>query len=202
MQVICLVWQVQASVDCTAEGAGRFTDGTDTNCKNYTLCILNPTTNTYVAYDYTCPTTSMFSPDIGQCTTNYVCDVTNTPPSTSVCTTEGWMADPTSFNCSSYISCVDINGVFEETSYTCPDTTFYNPQTTLCEPNYICPTIFNCAAVGRFPNTADTTCQSYYMCVSTAGNTYVQYEYTCPSTSVFSPITTACTTTYPCPQVA
>lgn len=200
LQLLCLVWQVNAEVNCTATGPGRFTDGTDTTCKNYTLCILNSATNTYTSYNYTCPTTSIFNPDTAQCTTNYKCNATNTTTSSSLCTELGYVADPTSTNCTGFITCVDINGVLVGMPDTCRDL-FYNPETTLCDPDYKCPpSKFTCTAQGRFPNPSDTTCQTYYMCVFLNTNsTYVEYKYTCPSTSVFNPTAKVCTTSYVCP---
>ncbi|XP_053600388.1 nuclear pore complex protein DDB_G0274915-like [Plodia interpunctella] len=202
--VFCAAWQAHAAVTCTA--AGRFADTSDTTCQNYTLCVYNNSTGTYLAYNYTCPTTSVFSPTISQCTasSNYVCNNTSTTSSTnsaSVCTADGYFADPSSTNCSSYIECVEINGAYTETTYTCPTDTYFNPNTTLCESDYNCTTTstFNCTAAGRFADTTDTTCQAYFFCVYDSSTTsYIQYNYTCPSTSLFNPNTALCTASYTC----
>ncbi|XP_026326529.1 uncharacterized protein LOC113235148 [Hyposmocoma kahamanoa] len=199
--LLCLMWQVQAEVNCTRTGAGRFTDGTDATCKNYTLCIFNSVTNTYISYNYTCPTSSLFNPATAQCSNDYICNATNNTTSSSVCTEEGFVADPTSTNCTGYMLCVNVDGVLQEIPDTCPDSSFYDPETTLCVNDYNC-TIpdFTCTAEGRFANTTDTTCKTYYMCVLlSTNNTYVEYRYTCPSTSVFNPTAKICTTSYNCP---
>ncbi|CAH2979873.1 unnamed protein product [Chilo suppressalis] len=189
--------EVYSQVNCTATGAGRFPDPGDTTCKRYTFCVRDSATSTYQSYNYTCPTTSLFNPNTGVCTTNYVCNTTTTTTS-SVCTTDGFVADPNSTDCTSYVQCVSVNGVFIETVLTCPTNTFYDPDTTLCELGYSCPgPTFSCTAAGRFANTADETCQSYFMCVLVTG-TYVQYNYTCPTTSLFNPITRLCTISYTC----
>lgn len=146
----------------------------------------------------------MFDPNTSQCTaaSNYVCTVTTntTNTTTDVCTADGYFADPSVTNCSSYIQCVLINGTYTETTYTCPTDTYYNPNTTLCDASYNCTSTstFTCTASGRFANTADTTCQTYFYCVLLATGSYTQYNYTCPTTSVFSPITSLCTTSYTC----
>ncbi|XP_063530441.1 uncharacterized protein LOC134741547 [Cydia strobilella] len=193
--VLCCMWQAHAAVNCTA--AGRFADPDDTTCQNYTLCVYDSSTSTYLSYNYVCPTTSVFNPNTAQCTasTNYVCNVT-----TSVCTEDGYIADPDSTNCTTYIQCVEINGTFVETTYTCPDDTYYDPNTTLCESDYNCTTTstFTCTAAGRYANTTDTTCQTYIYCVLASNGTYLEYDYTCPSTSVFNPNTAQCTTSYTC----
>ncbi|XP_063379772.1 uncharacterized protein LOC134666514 [Cydia fagiglandana] len=198
--VLCCVWHAHAAVNCTA--AGRFADPDDTTCQNYTLCVYDSSTGTYLAYNYVCPTTSVFNPNTAQCTasSNYVCNVTTTNTTTSVCTEDGYIADPDSTNCTTYIQCVEINGTFVETTYTCPDDTYYNPNTTLCESDYNCTTTstFTCTAAGRFANTTDTTCQTYIYCVLASDGTYLEYDYTCPSTSVFDPDTAVCTTSYTC----
>ncbi|KAI8440412.1 hypothetical protein MSG28_001732 [Choristoneura fumiferana] len=198
--MLCCAWQVHAAVNCTS--AGRFADPDDTTCKNYTYCVYDSSTGTYLSYNYVCPTTSVFNPNSAQCTasTNYVCNVTTTTTNTSVCTSDGYIADPSSTNCSSYIECVEIDGSYTETTYTCPDDTYFDPNTTLCESDYNCTSssTFTCSSAGRFANSADTTCQTYYYCVSESNGTYLQYEYTCPSTSVFNPSSAVCTTSYTC----
>ncbi|XP_041972655.1 uncharacterized protein LOC121728552 [Aricia agestis] len=196
---MCLAWQARGAVNCTATGAGRFAEPDDTTCQNYTLCVLSG--STYLSYDYVCPTTSLFNPNTAMCTTDYTCPTTTTnTTSTSICTAEGYFADSNSTDCSSYIECVDINGTYTETTFTCPNNTYFNPNTTLCESDYNCTTTatFACSAAGRFANSADTTCQTYYFCVLQSDGTYVQYEYTCPTTSVFNPTTRMCTTSYTC----
>ncbi|KAG6450727.1 probable endochitinase [Manduca sexta] len=211
--VLCTIWQVNAAVNCTATGAGRFTDGTDPTCQNYTYCVFVSSNSSYLAYNYVCPSTSVFNPASAKCTasTNYVCNVTTpAPANTSVCTADGFVADPNAVNCSSYIQCVQINGTFDETTFTCPANTFYDPNTTLCDSNYTCTTNtppaantttapFTCSTVGRFANSADTACKTYYYCVLANNGTFVQYNYTCPTTSVFSPTSRLCTTSYTCP---
>ncbi|CAG5039673.1 unnamed protein product [Parnassius apollo] len=204
--VASIAWQAHGAVNCTETGAGRFADPADTTCQNYTLCVYVSSTNTYLAYNYVCPTSSVFNPNTAQCTasSNYVCNVstsTNNTTTSSVCTADGYVADPSSTNCTTYIECVQVNGTFTETTYTCPDGTYFNPNTTLCESDYNCTTTdstFSCTAAGRFANTADTTCQTYYFCVLANNGTYVQYLYTCPTTSVFSPTISMCTTSYTC----
>ncbi|CAH0721553.1 unnamed protein product, partial [Brenthis ino] len=208
--VLCLIWQAQAAVNCTA--AGRFAEPDDTTCKNYTLCIAL-SDSTFASYNYVCPTTSLFNPTTSLCTTNYVCnvtsDTTNTTVNNTVCTEDGFVADPSSTNCTTYIQCVEVNGTFTESSLTCPTDTFYNPNTTLCETDYNCTsstndtetaTPFTCSAAGRFANSTDTTCKTYYLCVLASNGTYIDYGYTCPTTSVFSPTTHLCTTSYTCPS--
>ncbi|XP_075972439.1 uncharacterized protein LOC142974161 [Anticarsia gemmatalis] len=199
--MLCVfAWQAHAAVNCTA--AGRFADPADTTCQNYTLCVYSSTTASFLAYNYVCPTTSVFSPTLSQCTasTNYVCNVTTTTTTTSVCTADGFIADSTSTDCSTYIQCVQINGTYTETTLTCPTNTFYNPTTTFCEADYNCTTTttFSCSTAGRFADTTDTTCQNYFYCVLLSTGTFTQYNYTCPSTSLFNPTTAQCTSTYTC----
>ncbi|KAJ8725149.1 hypothetical protein PYW07_016107 [Mythimna separata] len=193
-------WQAHAAVNCTATGAGRQADPDDTTCKNYTLCVYVSSSNTYVSYDYVCPTTSFFDPSVSQCTNSYTCPANTTNSTSSVCTADGFFADPNASNCSSYIECVNINGTYTETSYTCPDTTYYNPNTTLCDASYNCTITvpFSCDTAGRFANTADTSCQTYFYCVLLADGTFTQYNYTCPSTSSFNPALAKCTASYTC----
>lgn len=91
MQVLFFLylWQGQADaqVNCADTGAGRFPDESDTSCKNYTLCVLNTATNQFLAYNYTCPTTSVFNPNTSQCTTNYNCEASNSTTTTTTTAT-------------------------------------------------------------------------------------------------------------------
>jgi hypothetical protein len=64
---------VQTQFTCTA--IGRF-PVSDSNCRNYTMCVQNTANNSlYIAYNYVCPTTSVFNPNTRQCTAadNYDC---------------------------------------------------------------------------------------------------------------------------------
>ncbi|XP_045763260.1 uncharacterized protein LOC123866013 isoform X2 [Maniola jurtina] len=186
--VLCFAWQVKGAVTCTANG--RYPDPADLTCKNYTLCVALSNTS-FIGYNYVCPNASLFNPAIAQCTSNYVCNVR------SVCTTEGFFEDPNSSNCSTFISCVNIGGTFVQTTLSCPPNTFYNPVTTLCEPDYNC--VFICRAAGRYANPADRSCNTYFLCVNANNGTIAQYQYACPTVSVFSPATSVCTTSYTCP---
>ncbi|XP_050563572.1 uncharacterized protein LOC126912985 [Spodoptera frugiperda] len=199
MLSVC-AWQAHALANCTATGNGRHPDPADSTCKNYTLCTYISSNNTYAAYTYVCPTTSLFDPTVSLCTTTYTCPANTTNTTTSVCTDDGYIPDPNASNCSSYIECVNINGTFIETPLTCPPSTFYNPNSTFCEATYNCTisTPFSCTTVGRFADTTDTTCQNYFYCVLLADGTFTQYNYTCPSTSLFNPNSRVCTASYTC----
>lgn len=186
-------------VNCAQTGAGRFPNPADTTCRNYTLCVaLNNVTGQFLSYNYVCPTTSLFNPLTRQCTTNYVCNVNAVPPNTATCTAEGFIANPNSADCTSFIQCVIQNGVLTQFPQTCPQGTFYNPATTLCEGNYVCPV--NCVTAGRFPDPTSTDCSNYFLCAAAANGVLTRYSYTCPGTSLFNPNTGICTSTYICPQ--
>ncbi|XP_026747350.1 uncharacterized protein LOC113508481 [Trichoplusia ni] len=198
--VLCgCTWQANAAVNCTATGAGRHPDLADTTCKNYTLCIYVKASNTYLSYNTICPSITVFDPRISRCTSpeNFECKVT--PEIKSPCTTEGFIPDPNTNNCSSYIECIEINGNFSEWKYDCPKKTYYNPKTTFCEPDYSCTEkTFNCTKAGRVADENDYTCKRYYYCVELANGSFAQYNYTCPSTSLFNPNTKLCTAKYQC----
>lgn len=204
IQVLAISWEAHAAINCTETGVGRFADPDDTTCKNYTHCIYSTYTKTYTATDYVCSGTSLFNPNTSSCTvsSDFVCNVTDTidtETESSVCTANGFFVDLNTTDCSSYIECIDIDGTFLETTYTCPDDTYYNPTTTLCDSDYVCTTAtFSCTTAGRFANTSDSTCQSYYFCVLSTDGSYLQYNYTCPASSVFSPTAKVCTTSYTC----
>ncbi|KAJ0179468.1 hypothetical protein K1T71_005180 [Dendrolimus kikuchii] len=205
--VLACSWQASAAYNCTS--AGRYADPDDTTCQIYYLCVYDSSTDTFLSYEYECPTTSVFNPNSAKCTdsSNYTCNVTSsnsTSSNSSVCTSDGYVADPDSTNCTSYIECVEVNGTYIETTYTCPNSTYFDPNTTLCESDYNCTTddsdsdTFTCTSAGRFANSDDSTCKTYYLCTELSNGTYVAYNYTCPSTSVFNPSSQVCTTSYTC----
>uniref|UniRef100_A0A2A4JMS6 Chitin-binding type-2 domain-containing protein n=1 Tax=Heliothis virescens TaxID=7102 RepID=A0A2A4JMS6_HELVI len=200
--LLCCAYVAQAAVDCRTTGAGRFADPDDEKCKNYTLCIYVRASDSYLAYNAVCPSISLFNPHISRCTapTNYVCNHTilvPNPEPTTICTYDGFIADPEPTNCTTYIQCVKIKGEFTQLRHRCPWTTYFNPNTTLCESNYTC-TRFTCTTPGRIPDLADFTCRKYYYCVQLFNGTFAQFTYSCPENSFFNPTTKLCTTHYSC----
>lgn len=201
------VWQAYTTVNCKETGAGRHADRADRTCKNYTLCIYVQATDSYLSYNTACPGVTVFNPKVSKCTSpnTFECKyATSKPmpshsPPQSVCTSEGYIADPNPTNCTSYLQCVEINDVYIEFKHNCPETTYFNPNTTLCESNYNCTdTIFTCSTAGRVADTNDMTCRRYYYCVALYNGTYAKFNYTCPGTTLFNPTSKLCTTRYEC----
>lgn len=121
------------------------------------------------------------------------------------CTTTGVgrFADPSDTTCKNYTLCVRsaTNGTYFSYNYVCPTTSLFNPSSQQCSTNYTCGTTTSttaCPSAGRYPFTSDTTCQTYYLCVLASNGTFSTYNYTCPSTSLFSPTLRRCTTNYTC----
>ncbi|XP_026326531.1 uncharacterized protein LOC113235149 [Hyposmocoma kahamanoa] len=185
-------WHVHAAVDCTATGSGRFIDPDDSTCTKFSLCLYLPGKCQYKAFDYTCPTYTIFDPALTVCTsaTNFVCN--------SKCPGEGIFPDPDSTDCTSYLICVGDGKGFVNTVVKCPENTLFNPSTTVCEFDYICPKKVSCSSKGYFANKNDKTCQSYYYCSLLANGEYVRYDYKCPGIWKFSPIFRGCTPLYNC----
>ncbi|XP_022118561.2 uncharacterized protein LOC110995616 [Pieris rapae] len=184
---ICCLWYANAAVNCT--GNGRFPHLDDPLCKSYYMCVYLPWSGSYVHYNYTCPSTSLFNPTTAQCTSNYTCN-------RATCTAVGRIPD-LSTNCSGYIDCIYINGAILENRVKCPGNSLFNPASRDCEFTFSCTPV--CLAVGRFPDTKVPGCKNYYMCIRLGNGTLVSYtNYTCPSISVFNPNTQVCTTNYTC----
>ncbi|KAG7305493.1 hypothetical protein JYU34_009562 [Plutella xylostella] len=57
-----------------------------------------------------------------------------------------------------------------------------------------------CTSYGRFPNDAVPDCRGYVMCIDRGGGSFTQYNLTCPTSFIFSPVEHVCTnvTTYAC----
>lgn len=73
-------------------------------------------------------------------------------------------------------------------------------QVTTVTPPTDCTTLGN----GRFANTSDTVTgtlctRSYYWCFLQADGTFLQWNYTCPGTTVFNPRVHLCVLAAACP---
>ncbi|CAH0628729.1 unnamed protein product [Chrysodeixis includens] len=216
-------WSTNSSFICTSQG--YFADPDSTNCTAYIEC--QEDSGDYKEVSNICPENTFYNPNTTLCDFDYKCptatdsdnsssgdsdadssdtDTTDTSNTTFNCTAQGFFADPDSTNCTSYIECQeDSTGAYTDVKYPCPDGTYYNPDTTLCDFDYKCPTetdsedaTFTCTGAGRFANSADVTCQTYYYCVALNDGTYSKFDYTCPSTSMFHPTKKICTMDYDC----
>ncbi|KAJ8725148.1 hypothetical protein PYW07_016106 [Mythimna separata] len=200
--VLCGNCCAQATINCRDTGPGRFADPADGTCKKYTLCIYVRETNLYISYKAACPSVSVFDPTTAKCTSpqQYICKnrngVTSTPQF-KICTYEGFIADPEYKNCSTYIQCVNIFGGFTQLRQNCPNNSYFNPITTLCESNYKCRK-FSCVLPGRTADTTDPTCSRYYYCVLLNNGTFAQYDYSCTNDWKFDPSSKLCTPNYVC----
>lgn len=180
--------------DLTCTDVGRFADPTDTTCQGYVLCVYDPSSSTYSGYSYKCPDTSVFNANTTFCTKpeNYECTITNSP-----CKEEGFIPDPDSSDCTSYLLCYsDSKGVIYDEKLECPNS-YFNPNLGYCVVNYRCPRLFTCRAPGYFADPSDRSCRKFFLCVS-QDRTYLQYTYECPSTSKFDPDREVCTSSYQC----
>lgn len=79
----------------------------------------------------------------------------------------------------------------EDTTTQEPATTTVSTTTTTKTSSTNSTGTYVCVANGRFINTLDTTCQSYYYCYK-YGGTFIQYLMTCPSISVFDSTISKC----------
>ena len=204
VQVLTNTWLAHAAVNCSETGGGRFADPDDDTCRNYTICIYVKDTDIYIMYNTICPNTSVFDPKASKCTSpdRYDCSkrtaVVSIPEQFKICSSDGYIEDPDHTNCSTYIQCVNILGAFTQLRHSCPPTTYYNPNTTLCDPFYKCPKEWTCSSPGRFANTLDSTCHKYYYCIEMSNGTLAQYDFVCPADTMFHAITKLCTTEYRC----
>lgn len=203
-QILCGTWVAHAAVNCSVTGSGQFADPTDVNCKNYTVCIKLKDTNMYMMYHTACPTFTVFDPSTSNCTTpeKYTCrrrtPVTIVTDKFKFCSYEGYIADPHPSNCTTFIQCINVFGIFTQLRHTCPAKTYYNPNTTLCDPLYKCKD-FYCSSPGRFADTLDPTCRNYYYCIPMYNGTFAQYEIVCPEDMMFHARDKICTMDYYCP---
>ncbi|CAK1551945.1 unnamed protein product [Leptosia nina] len=116
----------------------------------------------------------------------------------------GRFPDPKDATCKLYGLCVYVasNNSYQFYNYTCPETTYFDPASEVCSASYDCPTgndTVTCQTAGRIPDSTDTTCQNYFMCIEAPDGTIVPYPQSCPSYSIFNPEIGVCTSDYQCP---
>ncbi|KAJ8725147.1 hypothetical protein PYW07_016105 [Mythimna separata] len=204
---------------CTSQGF--FVDSESKNCSSYVECIQNEDGN-YTRTVYTCPDNSLFNPNTTICDFDYECPAPPKPPlkpppkppttkPALVCTSQGFFVDSESKNCSSYVECIqNEDGNYTRTVYTCPDNSLFNPNTTICDFDYECPTPLKpplkpppkpptCTSQGFFVDSESKNCTSYVECIQNEDGNYTQTVYTCPDNSLFNPNTTICDFDYECP---
>ncbi|EAT33923.1 AAEL013812-PA [Aedes aegypti] len=154
---------------------GRFPDVESLDCKSYYSCTadLIPTPNK-------CPSVSIFSWTLMKC----VMPETFTCPNEIVTTTEVMTTEAAT------TETVTTEAATTETVTTEMATTTSNPES------------FVCVAEGRFPDPQTVDCKSYYLCAKTPSGSVAATLNQCPSTALFSPISSKCVTSenYVCPQ--
>ncbi|KAK9870790.1 hypothetical protein WA026_009750 [Henosepilachna vigintioctopunctata] len=130
------------------------------------------------------------------------------------CTSQGIFLNTDDASCQTYVFCAQLtSGTFISNVYSCPTGNLFNPDTSNCDPNYVCSAVraettqlnttpiqvdVACTAQGRFPNNTDSTCSSYYYCYYLTSGAYNVVSYSCPQDSRFDPTTQTCSTTYEC----
>jgi hypothetical protein len=79
-----------------------------------------------------------------------------TAATSTSCTSAGVFA----INCTSYLLCAEVNGVFLGAEGTCPSQENFNPKTYKCSSSYICP---SCIDAGFFcpTSTSFTLCAGF-----------------------------------------
>ncbi|XP_060525050.1 mucin-2-like [Cylas formicarius] len=151
------------------EQNGRYPSPNDTSCASYYFCY-KLSSGSFSQTLYTCPTGSLFNPDLGGCDAQFRC-----PCSSSATTTTA--AAPTETSTSSAL----------ETTTT----------TSTCTAD-VSTVTFTCSENGRFLNPADLYCESYIYCYKLSSGSFVQQTYTCPSGTFFSPASQGCSSDNTC----
>ncbi|XP_063904715.1 serine-rich adhesin for platelets-like isoform X2 [Zophobas morio] len=162
---------------------GRFRHPKDETCTTYFLCNLLRN-GSFVQTQYTCPSGSRFDPELEICNIFYVCPclVTSTTSSTSTLSSES--VEPSSSG-----NTRSTTTPFASTNST--STECFAHQNNIEE--------FSCSEEGRFRHPKDETCTTYFLCNLLRNGSFVQTQYTCPSSSRFDPELQICNIFYVCP---
>lgn len=138
----------------------------ENDCKTYIECMQWQTdpfsyTAINVVVKKTCPTKTYFSPNMGNCYYNHKCnqpDCTKDPCNNG----PGKFVDYKSVDCERFIECrddSDTQGVYRPTyeKRYCPPGSLFSPDTTDCDPEYICPGFPNNYCYDVIPTTTTTS---------------------------------------------
>lgn len=205
-------FSVAADFSCTK--VGTFLNSEDVSCQKYYVCsVLSD--GTYITTAATCSSLKKFDPQLNACSDSYVCDfnaTTTTTEGTTVadfqCTAAGRFENPNDFSCTTYYLCSKYRGEFLKTLYTCPVSTSFDPELRRCTTQHVCASTtttmvattimdFQCTATGRFENSNDLSCTTYYLCSKYYG-TFIKTLYKCPLSTYFDPVLHRCTTQHVC----
>ncbi|XP_057669864.1 serine-rich adhesin for platelets-like [Diorhabda carinulata] len=146
---------------------GWFPDKTDYDCRRYFVCIKN--SENFIRIYLSCPVGTYFNPHVISCTKDYVCPYHLTTTTTATtnrttteemhqsrfsnlclyrtnlnhfkCKTSGRFPNYNDLTCGSYFHCINV--IFPililKTKLNCGPATYFNPDTKLCEIDYVCP---------------------------------------------------------------
>lgn len=220
---MAIISPITAEHACTS--VGTFADPDDTSCQTYYVCSVL-SNGTYIPTVLTCDSPKSFDPSARACSESYICN-TNSTPSTTVktllvdfqCNTTGRFENPNDLSCTTYYLCSKYYGTFIKTLYRCPISAYFDPDLHRCTTQHICATAttttpeptttttpstttavlvdFQCTQSGRFENSNDLSCTTYYLCSKYYG-TYMKTLYKCPASTYFDPDLHRCTTQHVC----
>ncbi|XP_055607991.1 uncharacterized protein LOC129755491 [Uranotaenia lowii] len=154
--------EISEEEDAVCQRSGRFSNENDTRCETYFLCTKN-TKGSWIKVQLRCPAGNVFSTISNRCVhaSNFSCP--GSPATTTIEIVVSTTA-PTS------------------TEMVTPTTTFLPVpvETTVREDRP------ECEGAGRFHNTNDDTCTTYYLCALSSENILTRTLLSCPEGTLFS----------------
>ncbi|XP_019563256.3 mucin-2 [Aedes albopictus] len=218
----CLVRAQLEQLQCEKEG---FAVVQSTNCSSYYYCVRSAN-NEFYPIEFKCPSGEEFSLVLLKCIPEEENECGKLPGTLVedpilteefVCPSQGRFPDVESLDCKSYFTCA---ADLIPARNTCPSVTIFSwtamkcvmPDTFTC-PNSVVTTTeeptttkapdgFVCTGEGRFADPQTVDCKTYYLCTKTPSGTVEASLNQCPSTTIFSSISSKCVTqeNYVCPS--
>ncbi|XP_065090272.1 mucin-2-like [Ochlerotatus camptorhynchus] len=201
---------------CSTTVAGVY-ETVQTQCPSITIFSAEQN-RCVIMSQYQCPTattTSTVEPTTQE--TTFTTPSIATSPGIFSCTSIGRHPDPSQPDCSKYKYCLlTATNEFLEYTFNCPSGSYFNPLELRCSIGYSCPALsptvisegttelslmttpFYCTSDGRFPDPTSEGCDTYIMCLKTTVGNFQNYNFKCPSGSLFSPAEAKCSTSYLC----
>jgi hypothetical protein len=189
----CLATQNYTEEFICAE-KGRFFNPRDVTCTTYFLCSLLRN-GSFIQTEYPCPVGSFFDPELHLCNILYQCPCQSTQSTESTLLTTETTVEPSS-------STTFLTKTTETSTTQMPSSTTTISSTTttsVCLATQENLEDFACSEKGRFVNSKDATCTTYFLCSLLRNGSFIQTEYPCPLGSFFDPELQLCSILYQCP---
>lgn len=155
-------------------------------CTSTALCAFSTTTSTKVT-EVTETTEVTDLTTTSNWETTEITVTTMQPSNTNyTCEKEGRYPDKTACDCGWFYDCKYYQQQLVSTRLYCPPNTKFDPELSVCSPNYHCIEEFVCKEEGNFLDILNPSNNTYYTCEQMEDGSFLQTHYNCLPNMVFN----------------